>query len=294
MTEEPRSNLRLCLFGLFAASVVVLFLGPVSSLFRLAWKSQLYSHALLVPAISAWFVFRRREPLPPFRTSPAAAAAFFLASGLMIAWAARTTLLGTDLLAIQMTSLLLMLGGVWMLFLGSPSFRELLFPLLFMLFLVPLPGTAVHLISIMLQDGSASLSHWTFAAMGWPIFRSGHVLILPGLTLEVAEECSGINSTFALFITSVLAGQLLLKSPWKRALFVGVVLPLGILRNTFRIVSLAILTIKVDRRIIDSPLHHHGGPIFFALSLIPLFALLIALWWSEKKRLLAETGVEKS
>ena len=282
---EPKGkDSRLAVFIGFAALVLAVFSRDLAALFRLACKSQLHSQALLVPAISAWLFFHRRAPLPPFCASPTAAVGTFIAAGALLAGAAFSPWQGTDLLAVRVLALLLILGGGWLMFLGWPSFRTSLFPLLFMLFVVPLPNGVVHFMSVSLQDGSAKLSYWTFAAMGWPVFKSGHVLMLPGLTLEVAEECSGINSTYALFITSVLAGQVLLKSRWKRLLFVAVVLPLGVLRNTFRIVSLAVLTIKVDPRIIDSPLHHRGGPIFFALSLIPLFGLLVLLWWIEQRK----------
>ena len=63
----------------------------------------------------------------------------------------------------------------------------------------------------------------------------------------------------------------------------SVVIPLAILRNAFRIFSLAWLSVEVNPNIIDSALHHRGGPIFFALSLIPFFLLLLLFRKLEKK-----------
>jgi exosortase/archaeosortase family protein len=94
--------------------------------------------------------------------------------------------------------------------------------------------------------------------------------------LEVAQECSGIRSSWVLFITSLLASNLFLRSTWRRVLLVAFVIPLGVVRNGFRIVVIAILCIEYGPQMIDSMIHHRGGPIFFALSLVPLFALL---WW---------------
>jgi exosortase/archaeosortase family protein len=93
----------------------------------------------------------------------------------------------------------------------------------------------------------------------------------------VAPECSGIRSSFVLFITSLVAGQLFLRSSWKRALFALAVIPLGILRNAFRIVVIGELCVHVDPGFIDSPIHHRGGPVFFAISLIPFLLLLYYL-----------------
>jgi exosortase/archaeosortase family protein len=75
-----------------------------------------------------------------------------------------------------------------------------------------------------------------------------------------------------------------LRSPWRRAVLVLFVIPLGILRNGFRILVIGLLCVNIGPQMIDCPIHHRGGPIFFALSLIPLFLLL---WWlrrSERQR----------
>jgi exosortase/archaeosortase family protein len=97
----------------------------------------------------------------------------------------------------------------------------------------------------------------------------------------VAPECSGIRSTLVLFITSLVAGQLFLRSRWKRALFALAVIPLGIFRNAFRIVTIGELCIHVDPGFIDSPIHHRGGPIFFVISMVPFILLLYYLRKAE-------------
>jgi len=76
-----------------------------------------------------------------------------------------------------------------------------------------------------------------------------------------------------------LAGYLFLSTPWKRAILVGVVLPLGILRNAFRIFTIGQLCVRIGPEMFDSPLHRRGGPLFFALSLVPL---LLLLWYFAK------------
>ena len=81
-------------------------------------------------------------------------------------------------------------------------------------------------------------------------------------------------------ITSVLASHLFLKSPWRRLVLVALVIPLGILRNGFRILVIELLCVHVGPHMIDSINHRQGGPLFFALSLVPLFLLL---WWLRHK-----------
>jgi len=74
---------------------------------------------------------------------------------------------------------------------------------------------------------------------------------------------------------------MLLTSTWRRAVLVAFVIPLGIVRNGFRILVIGLLCVHIGPHMIDSVIHHRGGPIFFALSLIPLFLLLIWLRRSE-------------
>jgi len=102
---------------------------------------------------------------------------------------------------------------------------------------------------------------------------------MPGIVLEVAQECSGIRSSWVLFITSLLASYLFLQSAWRRTFLVLFVLPLGVIRNAFRILVIALLCVHIGPEMINSAVHRRGGPLFFALSLIPLFILM---WWLRR------------
>lgn len=158
-----------------------------------------------------------------------------------------------------------------------------LFPLLFLFFLVPIPTPVENALEIFFQHASAEVSEWFFGLTGTPQFRAGLTFQLPGLRIEVAQECSGIRSSFVLFITSLLAGHMFLRAPWRRWFLAAFVVPLGIIRNAFRIVSISLLTIHLDAKIIDGPLHHRGGPIFFLLSLVPFFLVLLWLRRAERR-----------
>ncbi len=108
------------------------------------------------------------------------------------------------------------------------------------------------------------------------------------MTLKVAKECSGIRSSWVLFISSLLMSHLFLRTRWRRIVLVAFVIPLGILRNGFRILVIGLLCVYVGPYMIDSSIHHRGGPLFFALSLIPLFILLWWLWHQEQRLNLAD------
>jgi exosortase len=145
--------------------------------------------------------------------------------------------------------------------------------------MVPLPDAAVAWLERASVIASAEATAMFFGVAGTALVRNGTVFELPGIVLQVARECSGIRSSWVLLITSILASHLFLQSPWRRAVLVAFVIPLGILRNGFRVFVIGMLCVHVGPHMIDSVIHHRGGPFFFALSLVPLFLLL---WWLRR------------
>ena len=123
-----------------------------------------------------------------------------------------------------------------------------------------------------------------FDATGTPVLRSGTVFELPGVVIRVAQECSGIRSSWVLFITGLVAANLFLNSAWRRFILVALIIPLGIVRNGFRILVIGLLCVHLGPQMIHSILHRNGGPLFFALSLVPLLLLLLWLRRGETPR----------
>jgi exosortase C (VPDSG-CTERM-specific) len=285
--QSPIGNGRTLYFAGFCVLLALLFGKSLVALAQLASQSEQHSHILLVPLISAYLLYDRRRRLPSESQSSPVPGTGLMLGGLV---ALVLALLGDsnsvqqgESLAWTILSFVCLLAAGAFFLLGSRWVSAACFPIVFLLFMVPLPDRITELLEIGSQFASAEAAALLFAISGTSVWREDLLFQLPGLTIRVAQECSGIRSSLVLLITSFLAGQLFLKSPWRRAILVGLVIPLGILRNGFRIVTISLLTIHVDPRIIDSPLHHRGGPIFFVLSLIP-FSLL--LWWlrrSEQK-----------
>jgi exosortase C (VPDSG-CTERM-specific) len=165
----------------------------------------------------------------------------------------------------------LFLGGRWM--------RSAAFPMAFLFFLAPMPDGIAWWIERVSVLASADVTAALLKLTGVPFLRDGTIFTLPGIALEIARECSGIRSSWVLFITSLIAAHLFLDSPWRRVVLVALVIPLGVVRNGLRVMVLALLCVHVGPHMIDSPIHYRGGPIFFVLSLGPLFLLL---WWLRR------------
>jgi exosortase C (VPDSG-CTERM-specific) len=256
------------------------FAKPLTQLIGFALHSTLFSHILLIPFVSVYLVRIKRASLPsPSAPRPVLAVAPLVLGVLALFGGSLASSLGlpsasADRLTWTTLSLVFLFWSACCFCLGPQTLRFVAFPLGFLLFAVPLPRFAIDLAETFLQYASALTADLFFTVTGMSFLRDGLIFQLPSIRLEVAPECSGIHSTLVLLITSFFAGQIFLRTFTNRALLVLAVIPLGILRNAFRIWTLGELCTHIGPHMIESPIHHRGGPIFFAISLVPLFLLL--------------------
>ena len=270
-------------FLVFAIVLSIAFAKPLFDLLQLALRSSLWSHLPLIPVITGYLLWIRRQDLKTHLGGarwPGVALALAAVGMLVLAFLGRAA---PDRLSAFMCAYCFLVWSGGFMILGGRFLRAVTFPALFLICMVPLPPAWVLAVESFLQHSSAEVAYWMLQLAGIPVLRTGTVFQMPGLTIEVAPECSGIRSSLVLFLTALLASHMFLRTTWKRALLVLLVVPLGIVRNGFRILVLSMLCVYVDPSYIHSPIHHKGGPIFFVLSLIPFAAVLVWLWKSENR-----------
>jgi exosortase C (VPDSG-CTERM-specific) len=268
-------------FSLFGILLVAIFIKPLFSLMVYAAGQELHSHILLIPFVSAYLIYIRRSSLPKDYTySPGWGMIPLVAAVIALAAAVFGPVLSeNDYLALMALSFVCFLAAGGLFFLGRKWMAVAAFPFTFLIFMVPLPDRVTDFLETASKLASAEAANLFFNMAGTPMLRDGTIFQLPGITIEVAQECSGIRSTWVLFITSLVAAHLFLKSPWRRTLLVAAVIPLGILRNGLRVAFIGLLCVYGGPEMINSIFHRRGGPPFFVLSLIPLFVLM---WWLRR------------
>lgn len=188
-------------------------------------------------------------------------------------------------LSIRIFALVALWVGAFVCSYGTRTARRAMFPLFFLLLMVPVPAAILSHVVVVLQAGSAEVSYRLFRLAGVPVLRDGiYQFSLPGVTIVVAEECSGIRSNLSLFISSLAAGYVLLRSRWSRTVFSLMTIPVAIFKNAVRIVTISLLGVYVDPGFLHGRLHRQGGLPFSALALVLLAPLLIALIRIERRR----------
>ena len=276
-----RHTVFLLLCGVGAA----LFFSPMVQLLKMSFHSELYSHIPVIPLISLFILFvGRKRVLDDVSWGWAGIVLLALGSAALLNGNRIGGLDKNDYLSMVMAGAVLWFIGSFVLAYGGKAFKKAMFPLLLLAFVIPIPKFILEPFVDLLLIGSAYFTDLIFSLTGVPVYREGFVFALPGVTIEVAEQCSGIRSSIALIITSVLAGYLFLKSGWTRLILVLSFFPITVFKNAMRIVTLSLLASYVDMRFITgSWLHKSGGIPFFAVGLVLMAPVLLALVNLEKK-----------
>jgi exosortase len=283
--NNPVLRAHLAFGALFAVSAIA-FWTTLSALFAYSLHNPSGSHIVLIPLVSVFLVFRERQQIFS-RVRPSIVSGITVALlGIALYWIATHSSLSTqgdDWLSVAVLAILLIWAGGFLASYGFPALREAAFPLLFLLLMVPLPERFLNWTIVLLQRGSTEISYLLFSLAGVPALKQGFVISVPGISIEVAAECSGIRSSLALLITCLLAAHLYLRTPWKIAGFILLVLPLSIIKNGIRIVTLTLLSLYVDPRFLTGSFHRDGGFVFFLLALLLLFPIFLWLERSENR-----------
>jgi exosortase len=201
------------------------------------WEDPNYSHGFIVPIFSGYLVWRRREALA--RVVPAGTLA-----GVVVLVAGLACLLVGDLGAenfLMRGSLIVVLCGLVLFHLGIETFRLIWFPLVYLIFMVPLPGVVFYAITFPLQQLAAQQAAGALELLGVPVLLDGNVIQLSQITLGVTEACSGIRSLISLLAGAVAWAYLMLPWGWGTVVFVAATIPITIVANAARVVATGLI-----------------------------------------------------
>lgn len=266
-------------FAVYCAGVIAASWGTVRALYDHSQRDNTASHVVLIPLIAIGLVvIDRHRIFRVVRTSWRDALGIFAAGVALATFAS----FGGGSLSLRVLPVVVFWIAGYVLLYGLPSARAALFPLLFLGFTIPFPPAVLQVANDFLKDGSTETVAAMFSLTGTPYVREDYVFRLPYIAIEVADACSGIRSSIGLLITSLLAGHLFLRTSWKKAALLLVIIPITVFKNAVRITTLSLLSIHVDRSYLSGQLHHEGGIVFFVLSLALMTPVLLWLMRSER------------
>lgn len=254
------------------AGLLILYVPTFYDLARTLWmQKDDFAHAPIVLAVIVWLIWDKRRILldAPTRTAPFSGLAL-LVFGLLLYIVGRSQ----EIVMLEVGSLAPTLAGVLLAMRGWPALRAMWFMLLFIAYLVPLPGFIVDTLTLPLKQTVSQYAAQILYAAGYPIAHEGIILTIAQYQLLVADACSGLNSMISLSAVGLLYLYLMrYKSRLHNGLIVASLLPIAFGANVVRVVILVLLTYYVGDAAGQGFLHGFSGIVLFIIALISILLL---------------------
>lgn len=225
-----------------------------------------YSHGFLIPFISGYLLWQKKEALRKIPININDAGFLIIISGLAI------YIVGTaaaEYFSVHL-SLIIVLSGIMLLCFGFPFVKHIAFPLLFLLFMIPLPYVIYYSVSFPLQLLSTKIAGAILHLVGFPVLQSGNILYLQNCTLEVVEACSGLRSLMTLAALGGLLAYTTQKSVYAQIILFLLTIPIAIGANIIRLIITATGSILISTDFAAGFLHEVSGLIIFVTGFILL------------------------
>jgi exosortase B len=239
------------------------------------WQREEYAHGPIVLAVCLWLLWKSRGVLlsEERRRAP-------LLGGVLIAVGLCLFVIGSTvgIAFFQVGSQIPLFAGVILALAGWPAFRKLWLVLLFLVFVVPLPGIVLDAVTGSLKQQVSVIVEQLLYAMGYPIARHGVILSVGPYQMEVANACSGLNSMYSLTAIGVLYLYLMRHTSWIRNAILAVsIWPIAFVANIIRVITLVLVTYYLGDEAGQGFFHGFAGIMLFALAMGMLFGLDLLL-----------------
>jgi len=255
-------------------SFVLLFHEVLLKLVAIWETNPNYSHGYFIPFLAGLMIWLKRGEIFGVAIAPS------LTWGVVFVLAGITQLFMGYLANVNFlsaTSLIPVLLGISLFFWGTSVTRRLLVPVLFLIFMIPLPAIIWNQLAFPLSLMASKLSADFIHILGMPILREGNILYLPNVTLQVEEVCSGLRSLTTMFALSALVAYLSpLNRVFKLVVFLAAV-PIAIAGNIVRLIATAILARHYGPVVAEGFIHDFSGWLIFVFGLIILLLLQMLL-----------------
>ncbi len=241
--------------GVATALILVTFREGLERLSYMWFNKEEYSHAVIIPFISAFLIWQKKDLLQEmeFRGSWAGIALLFVSIFILF--------LGQQsaVIALVHYGLLMALLALALAYLGWPAFRIVVVPLLILFFTIPLPGFLYEGLSNKLQLISSEVGVWFIRLFGISVYLEGNVIDLGTYKLQVVEACSGLRYLFPLVTLGFIAAYFFQGAWWKKAVIFLSSIPITVLMNSFRVGAIGVMVEFWGQGMAEGFLHDFEG-----------------------------------
>jgi exosortase B len=263
------SDLVVAAFLLFGW--VSLYIPTVWDLAHTIWANDEQGHGPIILAVALWLLLQKRKDLQSIPVSPQ-----ILAGSLNFSLGLSLYIFGRSqgVLMFEVGSQIFVLAGLILLFKGAAAIKLVWFPLFFLIFMIPLPGALVAVVTAPLKAAVSAVAESTLYQLGLPVARSGVMLSVGQYQLLVADACAGLNSMFTLEALGLLYLNLMnYQSTFRNVALAFLIIPIAFLANVSRVMILVLVTFFMGDDAGQGLIHGFAGIVLFGIALTFILAV---------------------
>jgi exosortase B len=264
-----------------STGLIAMYFATFRDLFNGLWAGDQQGHGPIVLAVSIWLLWKKFPHIIHAQKNPSSAGWVMLVFGLALYIIGRSQ----DILLFEVGSVIINLASITVVLRGTAALRQLWFPLVFMVFMIPLPGVFVDAMTQPMKTAVSYAVESILYNVGYPISRSGVILQIGQYQLLVADACAGLNTLFTLEALGLLYLNLVRHESVARNVVLAIcIVPISFAANIIRVIVLTLITYHLGDEAGQGFLHGFAGMVLFmaALLLIILFDGFIRLILAKK------------
>ena len=267
------SQWTLIRLGAIVGSLLILYASVLKMLIYDWIHLDDFSHGFLIPLVSLYFVYERRKQIAAQSPSGHWVGLGLIISGVVLLLFGK---LASEWFTMEV-SLLIVMGGIILYLAGKEMLKILLFPLVFLILMIPIPSLVLQKITFPMQLFASKVAAASLQGVGIPVLREGNIIQLANTSLEVAEACSGIRSLISLLALSIVFAYFSQNEIWKRVVLVLSTFPIAIIANAARVSGTGALAHYYGESAAQGFFHGFSGWILFMVAFVCLFGIGLLL-----------------
>ena len=232
-------------------------------------KESYYGHGFLIPLVSLFFIWQKRDALKKIRISSDISGLAFVVIGLFV----NIICASLKVYFISGFSLVFVLYGLVLFFFGREMARKLIFPIFFLLAMIPLPLVLIGTITVKMKLFAAQVATFTLNRIGFPSIRDGSIIRMPNSFIEVEAPCSGLRSLISLLTLGLLFAYTSRASYVKKGILFLSSVPIAVASNVVRIIMIATVNDLYGGKVAMGFFHDFTGFLVFAIAFVGLFGV---------------------
>ena len=253
-------------FACVSGGLALLYVPAYVRLAQTIWRSDEYGHGPIILAVSFWLLYTLRHAIAQAPTAPRPVLGWSLLVLSLLVYAAGRS---QDIIMFEIGSQVPALAALLLIFKGGAALRLAWFPLVFQLFMVPLPEALVAAVTAPLKSAVSASAAWLLHLLDYPVGRSGVILTVGPYQMFVADACAGLNSMFTLEALGLLYMNLMgYTHAWRNAALAVLLVPIAYCANVIRVMVLVLVTYHFGDEAGQGFVHGFAGMFLFAVALV--------------------------